>query len=393
MHICLVTQEFPPETNWGGIATYSSTLAESLVQLGHQVSVIALSTKGQEYKNEQGGISIYRIMPAWAKYFSRPGFRHIYKYYSAYHWTVFKQLRRLHGQNPIDIIETPNLHGEALFWQLWGPRVPVIVRLHSSSRQNRILNGGQNNLAARIDFWHEKMALRNASGISAVSECIVKYNGHIIPKEVPLRIIGNPFDIKLLPPVQLEKDAPAIILYASRLSQSKGFPTLVKAIPLILEKNPHVKFVIAGKDGVSPTGGSMQVWAEKELANYDDRIDFKGMLNRAEILDLFKTATVAVFPTQFESFGYISLEAMAFGAILVASNLDGPAEVVQHNQTGLLFEPNNAVDLAYMVNRVLSKDFPRKKMQETAWRHVQTHFSQSVIVGKTLAFYQEIMDR
>jgi len=393
MHICLLTQEYPPETNWGGIATYSLDMAEALQQLGHQVSVIALSTEDYEYTNEQTSITVYRIKPSWAKYYSIPGFRHIYKYYNAYPWRVFQQLKKIHRQKPIDIIETPNLHGEALFWQLFGPKIPVVVRLHSSSRHNRTLDKNPYTTAAKIDFWHEKIALRKASGISAVSQCIVNYNKDLIPSRVPLRIIGNPLALNEVPPKLGAKEQPPIILYVGRLSQRKGFPTLVKAIPHILKQNSQVTFTIAGKDGVAPQGGSMWGWAQNMLANYSHKIHFLGMLNRKEVTQQYQRASVVVFPTRFEPFGYISLEAMAHATILVASNLDGPAEVVKHEQTGLLFEPDNEEDLARMVNKALSANFPREEIQKAAWLHVKNHYSQSVIAQKTEAFYQEILGR
>src|SRR3990170_5125949 len=60
MNICLISQEYPPETNWGGIATYTQTLARELVRRGESVHVITLGPEKQ-YIMDDKGISVHRI--------------------------------------------------------------------------------------------------------------------------------------------------------------------------------------------------------------------------------------------------------------------------------------------------------------------------------------------
>lgn len=390
MHICLVSQEYPPETNWGGIATYTANMAQALYDAGLQVSVIALSLRGENYQEESHGIRVYRIVPAWAKYLKKPGFRHVYRYYNAYSWAVFMQLKKIHSQTPINVIETPNLHGEVLFWQMLGPRVPVVVRLHGSSRHNRQLSGQKLNLAGRVDFWHEKMALRRASAISAVSHSIICYNQDLIRPQTPVRVIANPLMLTDLPETNRPIKDPFEVLYAGRLSMEKGLPVIIKAIPLILEKYPQAHFTITGADGKGPGAYSMQSWAMEYLGLDAKRVTFTGSLSRKEVLGLYKKATVVVFPTRFESFGYITIEAMATGGIIVASNLDGPAEIIEHDYNGLLFEPGNSEDLAGQVLRVFGPDFPRVQMQSAGLKTVKEKYHPAVIARQAIQYYKTL---
>lgn len=393
MHICIVSQEYPPETNWGGIATYSSDIAYALHERGHKVTVITRSVDYKEYNNQRDGVSVYRILPTLAKYYNLPGFRHVYRQYDAYAWSVFTKLKEIHEKDHIDIIETPNLHGEAIFWQLFGPRVPVVVRMHSSSTQNRQLNNKPLNFAAKLDYWQEKLALRKANAISAVSKSVIKYNKKLVPINIPMQVIGNPLAQADMVQLPFQKSEDAQILYAGRLSNRKGLPILVDAIPKILAACPKAKFTIAGADGQGPNGGSMQKWAETQLSEFASSVDFTGMLNRKEILRCYKEAQIVVFPTRFEPFGYIVTEAMASGGIIVASNLDGPSEIIDHERTGLLFEPGNPVDLAEKVISVFKPNFPLAQMRQAAFEEVKKKYSPTIIAAQVEQLYESVISR
>ena len=60
MNICLISQEYPPETNWGGIATYTKLLATQLASLSHKVVVISLA-EGEESAKIDGGVTVHRV--------------------------------------------------------------------------------------------------------------------------------------------------------------------------------------------------------------------------------------------------------------------------------------------------------------------------------------------
>src|SRR5271163_1672666 len=62
LRICLIAREYPPDTGFGGIATFTNHLAHGLINLGHQVHVVTLA-KGQARSYTEDGIIVHRVMP------------------------------------------------------------------------------------------------------------------------------------------------------------------------------------------------------------------------------------------------------------------------------------------------------------------------------------------
>src|SRR3990172_8383945 len=61
MKICLISEEFPPETGWGGIGTHTYNLSLALTELGHKVHVVSKSVDGKEHICEKGDLTISRL--------------------------------------------------------------------------------------------------------------------------------------------------------------------------------------------------------------------------------------------------------------------------------------------------------------------------------------------
>ncbi|MCQ2749953.1 MAG: glycosyltransferase family 4 protein [Clostridia bacterium] len=99
MNICYVHEEYPEETNFGGIATYQKSVAEEMAREGHNVIVIA---RGLECDKDyvENGVRVIRI-------FDKPTSNQI-KTYESYRKKVAKKLLELQNDNLIDIIESPD---------------------------------------------------------------------------------------------------------------------------------------------------------------------------------------------------------------------------------------------------------------------------------------------
>jgi hypothetical protein len=63
LRICLISREFPPDTGWGGIATFVHDLALGLAEIGAEVEVIALSADGKNSTVDYKGIKLHRVAP------------------------------------------------------------------------------------------------------------------------------------------------------------------------------------------------------------------------------------------------------------------------------------------------------------------------------------------
>src|SRR5207249_1386715 len=133
-----------------------------------------------------------------------------------------------------------------------------------------------------------------------------------------------------------------IVYYVGRMVPEKGLSVLIDAVPLVLQQWPSVKFVLAGGGGYAN-----DLRAKASALGVADNIIFAGRVSD-EVRDaLFKVADCAVFPSLYEPFGIVALEAMAAGTPVVVSEVGGLPEVVDLHVTGITVHPNDPVSLAW----------------------------------------------
>ncbi|MDR0613294.1 MAG: glycosyltransferase [Dysgonamonadaceae bacterium] len=134
------------------------------------------------------------------------------------------------------------------------------------------------------------------------------------------------------------------IVQISRLyPQQKGQHIAIEAIHLLKQQYPELKvrlYFIGEGDALS----ELQTIAEHY--HLQNEIVFKGQADRSWIKNHLQDYHLLIQPSLFEGFGLTVIEGFACGLPVIASNLDGPKEIVEYLKAGLLAEPNNAQDLA-----------------------------------------------
>lgn len=152
------------------------------------------------------------------------------------------------------------------------------------------------------------------------------------------------------------------VLFAGRLTQTKGIETLLRAYETNSEGLPPL--VIAG-------GGDLEHLAEAAAVK-DSRISFLGMQPREEILGLMGHARALVFPSVwYENFPMAITEALGRGLPVVSSHIGALPEMVQDGVNGLLFEPGDANDLATKLRTIAAGGIGVAAMGQAA-RHSYT---------------------
>jgi glycosyltransferase involved in cell wall biosynthesis len=112
-----------------------------------------------------------------------------------------------------------------------------------------------------------------------------------------------------------------------------------------------------------------------------------------EVLSLMSVADVFLLPSRQESFGLAALEAMACGVPVVASDVGGLPEVVEHGVSGFL-HPLDALDeMAASALSVLTDADRGRRVGAAARRRVEERFDASTIVPQYEAYYREIVGR
>ncbi|GAI01374.1 unnamed protein product [marine sediment metagenome] len=107
---------------------------------------------------------------------------------------------------------------------------------------------------------------------------------------------------------------------------------------------------------------------------------------------LYRVADCAVFPSLYEPFGIVALEAMAARTPVVVSEVGGLREVVKHAETGITVYPNNPESCAWGILHTLQHPEWTRQRVENAYRMVLTRYNWDTIAGQTVDVYQRVID-
>lgn len=178
-----------------------------------------------------------------------------------------------------------------------------------------------------------------------------------------------------------------IVFHVGRIVEEKGVHLLVEAMPRVLARRPDVKLVVAG------TGSHLDAIRQRAIAlGVGASCYFTGFVPDAVRDRLFKVADVAVFPSLYEPFGIVALEAMAAQTPVVVSEVGGLVEVVKHAETGITVYPGNVDSLVWGILHTLDHPDWARQRAANAYRVVVEQYNWRSIAGRTIGVYQRIAD-
>ncbi len=172
-----------------------------------------------------------------------------------------------------------------------------------------------------------------------------------------------------------------IVIYVGRFVREKGIHVLLDAASAVLAHDPNTKFVIVG--------GGMRDKYERFVEWYglSDKVLFTGFMANRNLYSMYRIADVAVFPSLYEPFGIVALEAMASGAPVVTSDAGGLAEVVLHDRTGTISYAGDPNSLAWAILRVINDPDRSQRLSLKARERLHTDFDWARIASQTIEVY------
>lgn len=241
--------------------------------------------------------------------------------------------------------------------------------------------------AARIITVSRYMAQQAHDVLNVAPSMIdVIYNGVALPC-VPVPRSASDDEQRRLVRRRYAGDHEALMCFVGRLVHEKGAHTLLAALTRIRERLPHAKLVVAG------TGPEMEhLRGQAEASGMVGHVQFAGYISDEARNELYGVADVAVFPSLYEPFGIVALEAMSFGCPVVVSATGGLAEIVVPHETGITTEPNNPESLAWGVLHTLEHPHWAMARAANALRALQTTYSWQRIAAQTICTYRHVMD-
>ena len=177
-----------------------------------------------------------------------------------------------------------------------------------------------------------------------------------------------------------------IVFYVGRVVYEKGIHVLLDAIPKVLAEFPQAKFVIAGTGGM--LGELRRRAQDRELSG---KALLPGYISDDDRDRLLTVSDCVVFPSLYEPFGIVALEAMASHAPVVVSAVGGLAEVVKHAETGITVYPGNADSLAWGILHTLKEPEWARQRAEAAYRAVVEEYNWNRIAQKTVEVYERVV--
>ena len=216
---------------------------------------------------------------------------------------------------------------------------------------------------------------------------------NVIPNGVNLNMydgIEKDYDFRRKYAMDNEK----IILFMGRLVYEKGIQTLIAAMPKILNHYHDAKLLIAGKGGMID-----ELRNQVNYLGLGNKVYFTGYLGSKDVQRMYKCADVSVFPSTYEPFGIVALEAMLSGTPVVVSDVGGLNDIIDHGVNGMKSYAGNANSLADSILTLLfdqklcdavTKNAVAKVKNEYNWTGItkNTHFAYEKAIAETVATKQ-----
>ncbi len=166
-----------------------------------------------------------------------------------------------------------------------------------------------------------------------------------------------------------------ILLHASGFTGQKRVPNIIQAFDIILKTHPDAKLVLAGD------GDLYEIKALIKKLGIGQNIECRGFLSKAELAAEMRRAKGFVFPSSFETFGCVLMEAMACGTPVLTTRVGGIPGVVPDENYGILVEVGDVQAIAEGMTKMLEETHGLDT--EMIQRRAQNLFS-SEAVGKRL---------
>ncbi|WP_327009467.1 glycosyltransferase family 4 protein [Dactylosporangium sp. NBC_01737] len=354
----------------GGVQNHVRDLAETLIALGHHVSVLA---PGDEENGEQPYVvPAGRAVPVpYNGSVARVSFGLI-SATRVRRWMAAGRFDVLHVHEPL----IPSLSMLAVL----SARGPVVATFHTAMTRSRALAAAQGLL---------QLVLEKITGRIAVSE---------LARKVQVEHLGGSA-WEIPNGVQVSRYRSAVPLpgwpgsggtlgFLGRFTEPrKGFPFLLRAFASLAAERPGLRLLVAGPGDVDEVMSDFP-----EISPYRDRIVFLGKVSEEDKARMLRSVDLYVAPnTGGESFGMILTEAMSAGTTVVASDLDAFRRVLDGGRAGALFPVGDSAALARTVAGLLDDPARRAALAARATAVVSA-YDWPVVAERVLEVYSTVIE-
>ena len=175
-----------------------------------------------------------------------------------------------------------------------------------------------------------------------------------------------------LMPGLVDRGSGFVIGMIGRIEPYKGQHVLIAAVDILKKQNMHPTVAMAG--AVMDQAYFDKLMRQIQAQGLAEQVKYLGI--SPEPAKLMSCCDVVVLTTQCETFGLVLIEAMRAGAAVVGTNAGGVPEIITHNETGLLFEPGKAEQLAACLAELYQNQAKRVELAKAGKAFADTAFTE-----------------
>ncbi len=391
MKVLFLTWEYPPNLA-GGLGQHVKELVPALLQRhpGLELHVVTPVFGEKSSQESLGRLHVHRVAAL------APSEAHIYDDVLTDNpilATAGEGVIAAYG--PFDLIHVHDwLPSFAALDLCEAHGLPLVATIHATER-GRYRNALYSDMSRAIDAAEGRLAQQAERVITcSVAMQMEVRSFYNVPAE-RISVIPNGIDSSRLRSLstqdlsefrlQYARPNERIIFNVGRLVYEKGADLLVESAPLVLSQVPDAKIVIGGRGPLFASLGQ-----RIDAMHLHDKVMLAGFLTDEERDRLYVVADVCVFPSRYEPFGIVALEAMAAGTPVVVSDVGGLGTVVQHELTGLTAFPEDVHSLAWAIKHILHDPQAALERARRASAYIEAHLNWPVIAGMTLEVYEGV---
>jgi glycosyltransferase involved in cell wall biosynthesis len=392
MNVCLVSQEYPPETGGGGIGTQTFLKAHGLVKLGHTVHVVSCSHDGAPRTYLDGEVVIHRIRhPASDSRFSEPSVHWV-----AYSWAVANTIDALRDHVGFDLIEFPDYGAEGFIHRLETTRsrgVPLVVGLHGPLAMFAEHVGwpAVGSEFYRFGTFMEEVVVGGADLRVAYSHNIARFwSGRHGISLGEIEVVHTAVDANMFAPPKVERGEGRTVLFVGRIDAHKGVFAVAEAVDRLRRRHPKILLRIVG-GGDEAAVNRLREMLETGMKAH---VEFVGRVPYSELPEHYAGCDVFASPATHEpGVASVYLEAMSCGKPVVACDTGGAPEAVVDGRTGLLVPPGDGDALEHALDRLLTDGELRDRLGRNGRKMVLEYFSIDKHIARVEAAYKRLLAR